>query len=382
MISPDEIKKRASRYYETFLKNWLVNADFQALDLPIGPISKDFSQLRDSSQLLREKSKEMVGYGYQLIWEDRQKRDLGNQTLPTRAIIDNSDDFLQLLNRQGEFTRFQTDVRLIRQSIPSLENWLCARPIRVIEHHGLWADLLKVCAYFLAYPSSNLYLRELPIDVHSKFIEENAAILRDLLDYLLPSDYVNRSSTRFELRYGLKYDEPSIRFRLLDAKFKSQFAANLDDIACPVSQVARLNLEPQNVLIVENKITFLTLPQINDAVAIWGKGFQVELLADIGWLRDTQIYYWGDLDAQGFQILSALRSNFPNTISFLMDTNTLEKYQRFAVKGTTSPLVELAHLSPNEFSLYKNLATETLRLEQERISQSDVLTALWELGLS
>jgi hypothetical protein len=381
MLSPDEIKKRASRQYEYFLKNWLVNAAFQALDFRIGD-TKDFSELRDASHLLREKSKENIGYGYQLIWENKQKRDLGNQTLPIRAIIDNSDDFLQLLSKQAEFKRFQADVSLIRQIIPSLENWLCVRPMRVIEYHGLWNDLLKVCTYFLAQLNLNLYIRELPIDVHSKFIEENATILRELLDYLLPSECINRDSTRFELRYGLKYDEPSIRLRLLDAKFKSLFAASLDDIAAPVSQVVKLNLDVRNVLIVENKITFLTLPQIRDTVAIWGKGFQVELLVDIGWLKDTQIYYWGDLDAQGFQILSALRSNFPHTTSFLMDLQTFEKYQRFVVRGTTSPLVELTHLSPDEFSLYQNLAAETLRLEQERISQGDVLAALWELGLS
>jgi len=53
-------------------------------------------------------------------------------------------------------------------------------------------------------------------------------------------------------------------------------------------------------------IHFLTLPERKKAVAIFGKGFQLNLLKDARWLAEKQILCWGDIDCHGFQILSQL----------------------------------------------------------------------------
>lgn len=67
-------------------------------------------------------------------------------------------------------------------------------------------------AYFSQTPQPNLYIRELPIMVHTKFVEQHKDILKELLDILI-SDYVKKDEKRFEARYNLKYDEELIRIR-------------------------------------------------------------------------------------------------------------------------------------------------------------------------
>ncbi|NHB84482.1 hypothetical protein G7085_07325 [Tessaracoccus sp. HDW20] len=52
-------------------------------------------------------------------------------------------------------------------------------------------------------------------------------------------------------------------------------------------------------------------------------GFAAPSLAEVGWIRDAEVSYWGDLDTYGFQILGRVREVLPQTRSVLMDEATL-----------------------------------------------------------
>jgi hypothetical protein len=54
----------------------------------------------------------------------------------------------------------------------------------VYENKDKWQYILLCVEYFLQNTRSNLYLRELPIEVSSKFIENNKKILESILDFL------------------------------------------------------------------------------------------------------------------------------------------------------------------------------------------------------
>ncbi|MBK9942370.1 MAG: DUF3375 family protein [Kouleothrix sp.] len=64
----------------------------------------------------------------------------------------------ELIGKAAEYEAFGEDVALIRATLPALESWLAANPQHVIEQHGAWPDLLRVCAYFCANPRPNLYI--------------------------------------------------------------------------------------------------------------------------------------------------------------------------------------------------------------------------------
>jgi hypothetical protein len=126
-------------------------------------------------------------------------------------------------------------------------------------------------------------------------------------------------------------------------------------------------------VITENKMTFLTLPLLTNTIAILGGGFKVSSLAAISWLRDCPIIYWGDLDAQGFQILSQLRSIFPHVTSLMMDEETLLAFAEFCVVGTPCRVRQLPHLTEEEHTLFLRLAQDEKRLEQEHINHAYAL---------
>lgn len=384
MITPEEITQAAARKYTAFLRASVLGASFFPLEIRFGKAkaSDDYLALRRWVGELLAHSKAEQGFGYEVTLEERELRRFGRQSLPTRIRIETESDYLRLIGKKAEFSQWQTAVGHTLTQFPQLKGWLAQYPQRVLPYLAVWSDLLIVCTYFVQNPRPNLYLRELPIPVHTKFIEENLAILRLLLDELLPPAALRVDESQFERRFGLRYDEPQIRLRLLDANLQSELGWPVADVSLTLSGCAQLvGMNDRTVLVVENKMTFLTLPPVTNGLAIWGKGFQVNVLRDINWLADCNIWYWGDLDAQGIAILSQLRGYWPQTRAFLMDAKILEKYREFVVMGTPTGVMELVNLDAAETAVYRQLVAHNWRLEQERIPQVEVEKAVEMNGL-
>ncbi|NEP84908.1 MAG: DUF2399 domain-containing protein, partial [Okeania sp. SIO3B3] len=270
---------------------------------------------------------------------------------------------------------FRRDAALILAAFPDLLDWLQHKPSRVIAHAGHWPNLLRVGQHFCAHPRPDCYIRELPLPISTKFIEQQQTILRELLEQVLPADAIDLTAKKFTARFGLRDKEPWIRLRLLDAALRDQYRLPCDALAIPLSHLARLDWQPPRVIITENEVTFLTLPMLAGSIGVWGEGFQASVLADVPWLAECHLLYWGDIDAHGFQILSQLRAAFPHTKAIMMDQATFKEFEALTGKGeslTTAP----PHLTADETKLFQYVATHRLRLEQEHISHAYAVNQL------
>lgn len=142
-----------------------------------------------------------------------------------------------------------------------------------------------------------------------------------------------------------------------------------------VSEFARLNLAVRRVYVIENLTSFLAFPAVEDAVAVWGSGFAMSLLAGAGWLGEKQMFYWGDIDVHGFQILARLRVHFPAVRSWLMDADTFRRYHGGG-QGAGFVAQALPDLTEAEQALYQELLRTNARLEQEKLPAAYVASAL------
>jgi hypothetical protein len=378
MITPGEIRQKAARLYLPFLQAWLQEETLFPIEFAVGKLPTDYLELREKARDLQSQSKEQRGFGYALEYQVQQKRFSGPQTLPVRVILETEQDFLRLIGRETEFGQFRQDVALIRAELPELEAWMKRYPQRVIEHHEIWAELLAVCRYFLKHPKPQMYIRELPISVHTKFIEQHRRIVRELLEQILPAEATVAEAETFEQRFGLREKEPSVRVRLLDGQLDKCYRLPIDELSIPASQFATLDLlRGQRCIVTENEMTFLTLPPHRETFALFGGGFMVHNLARVPWLAECPIYYWGDLDTQGFQILSRLRSLYPHVTSIMMDWETFSTFADYCVENTPCSIQHLPHLTPEEHDLFAYLTEHNLRLEQERISHTYALRHFW-----
>lgn len=380
MITATEIKKKAERKYQDYLRSLVACNPFEPIVIicdkkPSASIAEYAKELKD----IRSLSKEVKGYGYTIEWKKAKSKTLGLQDLPDRVLFESSEDFEHFLHKTNEVDCFRNNISTILTAFPMFQSWIEKYPMKVVDNADKWVDLLKVVAYFTENPRPNLYIRELPIEVHTKFIERNKSIIRELLDVVI-APYVCEEEKEFEKRYNLKYAEPIVRIRIIDKNVASSCFDGLNDLTIPISQFCKLQLPVSRVFVVENLVNFLTFPQIPDAIVVWGKGYAVSAIKDSSMLKSSTLYYWGDLDAQGFEILSQFRGYFSQTQSILMDKNTFDAYFEGDYGTPSNVSIEL-NLTEEENTLYEYIKNNTLRLEQEKIPQSLVIKAIKDLQI-
>ena len=372
MITPEQIKKKAERQYEAFLRSVLCSESFFPQDFPVGQVPKRYPDLQKAVTDLINDSKAQKGFGYTVELATKNTRKHGPQSLPQRIYISDASDYLKLLEKEQSFANFQADVALIQSAVPALAAWVQRYPLKVVANHEIWPELLKVCQYFQKNPRPNLYIRELPIAVHTKFVEDHKRVLHSLLEESLPAEHLMPVADKqhvFEQRFSLRYREPLVSLRILDRALQTKYGFPVADFSLSISDFAQLQLGTPRCFITENVMPFLTLPLLENSIAILGSGYAVNLLKSVAWLLDCSIFYWGDMDVDGFRILAGVRSHFPQTQSILMDADTYETFERFAVADKKPIVPAPAPLSAAEENLYMHLSTAQKRLEQERISQ-------------
>ena len=372
MITPTEIRKKAENKYLAYLRSVVEGLSFEPIVI-VGNKKPDDDTVRFERELteLILHSKEKKGYGYSIEYQKVKTRKHGEQDIPVSISFLTESDYLKYIGKDQDTADFRKDMELILSVFPELYEWVCRYPNKVLDNHKAWGDLLKVCIYFKGNPQPQLYIRELPIQVDTKFIERNKGIIKELLDIII-AESVNTDETRFETRFNLRFDEPVVRFRVLDKAMSQVLFSGVDDMSIPISQFRESEIPVETVYIVENKMNMLTFPPIQKSIVVWGHGFGVDILKDVAWLKSKKIFYWGDLDAQGFQILSETRAHFPQVASFLMDRATFDNFYEGDI-GTASNVENGLYLTPEEIEMFKYLKENNLRLEQEKIPFSYVL---------
>lgn len=347
-------------------------------------LSNRFDEARSWSRSLQQEAE-----GCRLVLREFRHRVLGQNAVPAEAWIDSLDDALRLIGKHHEAQRFAALATATRARLPVLVPWLQANPLRALALESHWPRLMDIVAWLRDHPSPGIYLRQLDLpDVHSKYLEEHAAVLSELFDRALPPEAIDasiRGAPNLAGRYGFRSKPVRIRLRVLDPD-RSLFASGADeDVTLDHACFARLNLEVSRVFVTENEINFLAFPRLADAMVIFGAGYGFDALASAHWLHERSLYYWGDIDTHGFAILDQLRGHFAQVESLLMDRATLMAHQSSWTHEPQPVLRDLAHLQPAERALFddlrwRRLADRPIRLEQERIAFRWVEQVLANLG--
>jgi hypothetical protein len=303
---------------------------------------------------------------------------LGRLRTPDLIAFDTLDDLAACAGELSSLHRFTQLHRFVQEREPRLLTWLAQRPMSALEHCAMVPQLLAVTAYLGENPRSMRFPRELGISgVDGKFIEQHARLLDEWLQLLLPQGAFDPTicgpaQHAFERRYGLRFEEPSMRFRWLDPSRALEHA--LTDVTTPLMQFVAWAPTCRNVIVTENKVNFLTLPESRGTLAIFGGGYALGLLTKVPWLDAQPLYYWGDIDTHGFAILDRLKARWQKTKSLLMDRSTLldhrDVWSEEPLNGRCNQ--ELLALNDDEAALYDDLRHNRLgirvRLEQERVN--------------
>ncbi len=323
--------------------------------------------------------------GRHLEWKTLQHRQLGTNRLPTALHCEGADTVAAFLNLSAELQRYRKDVRQIRESFPQLEAWTRRRASKILEGKAPWQQILAILEWLKAHPNPQIYLRQVDLPgVHTKFLETWKGLLTELATEL----ELGQAEGSFEQRFGFLRKPELVRLRFLDPHEGSAYLTPGERLFRPREWTLRAEdlgaFAPtvRQILIVENEVTWLALPELPQTLAIFGSGYGFDALSGAAWLKDLPVLYWGDLDTHGFAILDQLRVLLPQAESLLMDQETFLHHRDL---WTTEPAQQnraLPRLTSAERELYEGLLTQRwgaqLRLEQERLGYSWVATRLSE----
>lgn len=308
-------------------------------------------------------------HGATLTYTPRLAAGGTRQNIPTHVRVDSIEQAAMIVGSPWpqRLARGRERLRLLQDRFPEL-----AEPDRALRVVDSYSDvdfqlLLTVARYLAARGDGTppLTPRQIAIPgVHAKWLQNHGAGVRVLLD-------------RDDL--GLLPQHPArIHFTYLDPDHRAgggrvRDSATVGDTMVPAYL-------PRIVVISENKDTALWFPELADAISVEGVGRGGATAAAFDWLRDApHVVYWGDMDADGLEILDGYRAAFGRDVdSVLMDPESYREFEPFGTNldKNNAPLTgrqarPVPHLRGDELALYEMLIdplhTRHRRIEQERI---------------
>lgn len=398
MLKPDEVRNRAQKRFDRHYRSWakllferearLTDAqapDTESFSVSLSPptekqVLADPSAARTWAAAWRSCSFTPLVY-----WESRQWASVGNQDVPCRVIMSQPEDIAAVADRSGDWDRLSTRVRALAQAWmqrwrPQVQNMnadelssavqsVAARILEASEEG--WRICMAVLDWFVEHPNTSCYVRQLPIrGIDTKWMERHRALVDPLVRAIVGK------------AFSLKTPPTFFRIHVLDEGLRKR---GISLCSLPSDELEHLEGIFRSVIVCENLVSTLALPPIPKTLAIHGGGFAVGDLGHLSWLATTPVFYWGDLDSNGFAILNQFRSHLPQLRSVLMDAQTLEHHADLCVEEPKPSLSVLPYLSENEIQVLKTLRAgdatrgiSSLRLEQERIEWQWACAHLFE----
>ncbi|EFC91557.1 putative cytoplasmic protein [Dethiosulfovibrio peptidovorans DSM 11002] len=388
--TPEELRSYVQRLWDrgVILGATVVGESLFPRRLPLkkptsGELSGSFDSVRRWISLLSE------GEGdYRVEWRTVNHRILGENRVPFCVWVDSLEDALSMIGKKRAFRDFSRLVDSTEERCPQLISWIARRPLQALALYKDWSLLLDLVEWMIDHPRPSIYVRQVDLPgVHSKFIEGHRSVLSELFDLVLSRGVIDQTATGasgFCHRYGFREKPRMVRFRVLDSALSLPYAGPDQDVTLTKEAFARLDLDVSKVFITENEVNFLAFPRVPGGMVIFGAGYGFDNLSSAVWLRNRQVFYWGDLDTHGFAILNQFRSVFPRASSFLMDQETLLRHRAFWGLETRPEICDLPRLTEEENALYRRLVEnewgDRIRLEQEHIGFGFLIDGLRRLG--
>lgn len=289
-----------------------------------------------------------------------------DQRLPSHAVVETIDDAAALAGAPwpDRLVRGRHRARVLAEKYGHLE-----RPDKMLSAVDAYTDvdfdlLCRAGDWFATHDATGLTPRQVPIDgLHAKWLNTRHRLVATLAGI---------ESLNLAPRHPAR-----IHFTYLDPIHLESGGRKHD--SATVGDVTTLVYTPKIVLISENKDTAVCFPPMPGAIAVEGVGRGGSTLATFAWIRNApSLLYWGDMDADGLEILDEFRAVGLPVTSMFMDENAYERWRRFGtdVDPAGRPLTprearSVPHLSDDEARLYRRLCSPSpggpRRIEQERI---------------
>ena len=310
-------------------------------------------------------------------WQERQYRQLSEQRVPVKLRIFSLQQLTELLGAEQQLENWLNKISsFLQQSF--VHDRHQHRLFQTLIHHleqierysqQEWQWLIQLIEQLKPNMGAGLYLRALPLSaVNTKFLEQNLLLTEVICNVLYDDEIVLAGGL---LAWLDCLDSPKgwLTIKPVCPNVQEKLGG------LPVFQLStevldQFELPAERIIVVENIQSGLACPNLENSIVVCGGGKNISWM-NAKWLQHKQVFYWGDIDSEGLNILSMVRQKIPHVIALMMDEATVLQFQNHMVDEPDSIFSEPQYLTADELKLFHDLRAQTFknrRLEQERIS--------------
>ena len=310
-------------------------------------------------------------------WQERQYRQLSEQRVPVKLRIFSLQQLTELLGAEQQLENWLDKISsFLQQSF--VHDRHQHRLFQTLIHHleqierysqQEWQWLIQLIEQLKPNMGAGLYLRALPLSaVNTKFLEQNLLLTEVICNVLYDDEIVLAGGL---LAWLDCLDSPKgwLTIKPVCPNVQEKLGG------LPVFQLStevldQFELPAERIIVVENIQSGLACPNLENSIVVCGGGKNISWM-NAKWLQHKQVFYWGDIDSEGLNILSMVRQKIPHVIALMMDEATVLQFQNHMVDEPDSIFSEPQYLTADELKLFHDLRAQTFknrRLEQERIS--------------
>ena len=310
-------------------------------------------------------------------WQERQYRQLSEQRVPVKLRIFSLQQLTELLETEQQLENWLDKISsFLQQSF--VHDRHQHRLFQTLIHHleqierysqQEWQWLIQLIEQLKPNIGAGLYLRALPLSaVNTKFLEQNLLLTEVICNVLYDDEIVLAGGL---LAWLDCLDSPKgwLTIKPVCPNVQEKLGG------LPVFQLStevldQFELPAERIIVVENIQSGLACPNLENSIVVCGGGKNISWM-NAKWLQHKQVFYWGDIDSEGLNILSMVRQKIPHVIALMMDEATVLQFQNHMVDEPDSIFSEPQYLTADELKLFHDLRAQTFknrRLEQERIS--------------
>ncbi|WP_162818004.1 DUF2220 family protein [Niabella yanshanensis] len=370
-------RQQLERFYKSYLTTTILGEPFSPIILR-GEKAKPatMADLQKIVSLFLQNEKSETKRGWSIEWTDWNSKIVGRQKWVSKIIVETEDDFLYLIQKEQEVIAFKNQLSFLLKWRPEVRLFLAERPARVLNFKEAWKDIQQVVDYLLVHDVTGYYVRSIPVPVHTKFMEKHQSLILSLLKFIAPGKLV-ADSINLERALDLKSKPLLYTVRWLDKDMSQQLMHGMEFTGVTAEWLRQVRWTINEVWLVENETNLYLVPPRKNAIALFSKGYAISQLRDIHFFNTAKIYYWGDLDEDGYKMLNGMRACYPHVSSVFMDEHTLISHAVELVKQEAVYKTGLLpFLTKEEQAAFNILKHHNGRLEQERIRQDYITDRL------
>lgn len=372
--------KQLENKYDAYLKSIISNEVFFPIVLRGGKEKPTNTiALSDGIAYYLSNEKRVDKKGWTIKWKNI-KINTKTQEWPSQILIETEEDLLYLLKKEKEVNRFKQILQQLLEWNPAIQSWLVLNHKKILDLEQSWKGICDVIDYLLKNNVSNYYLRSLPVPVHTKFIGQNEATLLSILKHLAPERFPVEAKS-LEETLGLKSKQYLFTLRWLDLNLAKSYNIDLEVMGITLSGLQQLKNNVKEIWLVENETNLYLVPERKNAMIIFSRGYAINLLKKIPLFENVKLFYWGDLDIDGFNILHDFKKMYNNVESVLMDIETVQFHEIEKVKiEPKNKNRNLPLLNEKESKAFEHLASNKWRIEQEKLNQQYIYQYIQSLN--